>query len=130
MRGERSSKVLPEVVIEAHVFDWLADIVDAMPSRLSHVSSLLRQELDRAKIIQEPAEGVVTLNTSVRFSYEGAEDCKWVRLVFPEAADVDAGLIPVTSLLGVALIGLSEGAVMPWVDRDGAHRSLIVHAIE
>lgn len=129
MSNLQALDLLPEIVIDAALFDRLEHHVDAMPKRLSHVSSLLRQELERASVTSEIPNGVVAIDSEVEFRYGHSSQPHRVKVVLPENADVQSGLIPVTSLLGVALIGLSEGAVMFWRDKDGSARNLTVHKV-
>lgn len=121
---------LPEVLIEAALFDRLENHVEIMPERLSHVSCLLRQELGRAKVRAKIPGGVITINSEVVFSYGHSSQVHKVKVVLPEKADVQSGLIPVTSLIGVALIGLSAGDTMSWRDKDGLERNLTVRKVD
>ncbi|MBL8904295.1 MAG: GreA/GreB family elongation factor, partial [Rhizobiales bacterium] len=52
-----------------------------------------------------------------------------LQLVYPEKADIAAGRISILTPIGTALIGLSIGQTMTWVDRDGQSRQLRIVAV-
>jgi regulator of nucleoside diphosphate kinase len=51
---------------------------------------------------------------------------KQVRLVYPNAADIDAGRVSVLTPIGAALIGLSAGQAISFETPSGEQRSLTV----
>ena len=74
----------------------------------------LRRLLERATVVSSdvvPAE-IVTMNTQVVLADEGTGERRIVRVVYPEDADVNRGLISVLDPLGTALLGASPGQVI------------------
>ena len=75
----------------------------------------LLEELGRARIV--PAHKLPRTVAAIGRS---------VTLVFPENADIASGRVSVMTPIGVALIGLSEGASFHWETRAHAIRRLTV----
>ena len=121
-----TAAALPEIVFRKADHERIADLVDIMPGRLSHVSSLLRQELGRAQVTETPPSDTVQVYSKVSFKLAGLRRTRQVTLVYPHEAAIDEERIPVTSLLGAALIGLKKGATMSWRNRDGMPQTLTV----
>lgn len=123
---QKINTTLPEVVFRKSDYERIADLVDIMPTRLSHVSSLLRQELARARIEEKPPTDSVQIHSTVSFRLAGLRRVRQVTLVYPHEADMEQERIPVTSLLGAALIGLRKGSTMRWQNKDGSSQTLTV----
>jgi regulator of nucleoside diphosphate kinase len=84
--------------------------------------AFLDGELARAEVVPARAVGpdVVTMNSRVCFEVgDGGRRCTRT-LVYPWDADPNAGRLSVLSPLGVALLGLSVGDVIPWALPDGS----------
>jgi regulator of nucleoside diphosphate kinase len=91
----------------------------------------LEAELDRAEVV-EPAEvpaDVVTMNSRLRFRYEGSGEEREVTLVYPFAANLDEGRVSVLAPIGAALLGLSVGQAIEWPMPDGSAERLRVVGI-
>lgn len=89
-------------------------------------------ELGRARLVSRdklPAN-VVSLGRRVTYRDETTGEEKVVVLTSPEDADISQQRISVLTPIGVALLGLSEGAQFGWNDRTGATRSLTVLRVE
>lgn len=89
-------------------------------------------ELGRARLVSRdklPAN-VVSLGRRVTYRDEATGEEKVVVLTSPEDADISQQRISVLTPIGVALLGLSEGAQFGWNDRTGATRSLTVLRVE
>lgn len=74
----------------------------------------LRRLLERATVVSSdvvPAK-IVTMNTQVVLADEGTGERRIVRVVYPEDADANRGLISVLDPLGTALLGASPGQVI------------------
>ena len=88
----------------------------------------LLDEISRAKIMT-PAKmpgTVVAIGSTVTYRDETTGHEKSVTLVFPENADIERGRVSVMTPIGVALLGLSEGAAFYWDTRDNQRRMLTV----
>ena len=69
---------------------------------------------------------VVAIGRAVTYRDESTGQEKTVAPVFPEDADIARGRISILTPIGVALIGLAEGASLHWDTRDGKRRVLTV----
>lgn len=106
--------------------DMLADLAYNAESRLPQVSALLIEEIDRAKIhsaAKIPAD-VVTMGATVAFTDEQSGAERTVQLVLPGEADIAAGRVSILTPVGAGLIGMREGQVIDWPDREGQKRKL------
>ena len=102
-------------------------IARSAANKFDNIADELMTELERAE--QCPAgevpPNVVRMQSIVRFvTDKGTEHS--VALVYPEDADIIRDRLSVLSPIGAALIGLSEGQVMSWIDRAGGTRWLKV----
>lgn len=126
---EVEQEVLPQAVFRESDYDRISDLAEIMPDRLFHVALLLRQELARGSVKENPPPDTVQMHSTVRFRMRDSSNWEQVKLVYPHEADVEHGLIPVTSLLGAALIGLQTGATMRWRTKDGMLQTLTVGSV-
>ena len=94
------------------------------------VAGLLQQELDRATVTGDRPAHAVGLDRWVHYSDGRATDLRRVKIVLPQAADIDAGLISALSHVGAGLIGLPEGQSILWPDPSGAVRKLTPVLVE
>lgn len=73
-------------------------------------------ELKRAKIVDPkdvPAD-VVTMNSKVLLHYVNSAEEENYKLVFPNEADFNQGLISVLAPIGTAILGYREGDTVEW----------------
>lgn len=124
----RVGKRAPKVVInEAHItrFELLAD---AAWARFPELSDRLVDELSRARIVtpKKLPANVVDIGRLVTYRDDTTGEEHSVTPVFPEDADISKGLVSLMTPLGVALLGLAEGARFYWDARDGTRRPLTV----
>lgn len=93
-------------------------------------AAMLLTELDRAEVSPAramPAD-VVTMNSRVTFIDDRNGTQRTVTLVYPQDADIEAGLVSILSPVGVGLIGMRAGSAILWPDRERHDRLLrIVH---
>ncbi|MGH9456988.1 MAG: nucleoside diphosphate kinase regulator [Thermoanaerobaculia bacterium] len=91
----------------------------------------LLDEIERARIVpsQEVPPGVITMNTRLRLTDTDAGASRVVTVVFPGAADADAGKVSILAPLGTALLGYSVGDVIEWAVPGGL-RHYRIEAIE
>jgi regulator of nucleoside diphosphate kinase len=119
----------PPIVVSETDADRLFPLAEKAEVR----SSLgLLGELERAELRPDTAmpPTVVGMESEVAFIDEAHGACRTVRLVYPCDADIAAGRISVMTPIGTALLGLSEGQVIEWPDRDGQVRALRVVRVE
>jgi regulator of nucleoside diphosphate kinase len=90
----------------------------------------LQGELRRATVVaqSEVPRDVVTMNSRVEYADITARVRDTVRLVYPQAA-TGSGNLPVTTPLGMALLGLREGQEIEWNFPVGGRRRLRVEAV-
>lgn len=104
--------------------------VDGLAARTPAVSAFLSGELARA-IVRPDGElprTIVRMGSRVLFRRADGMPLEWGELAYPDQPAGD-GRITVASPLGVALLGLREGARMPYVDADGTGRWLSVERV-
>lgn len=97
---------LSKLILEAYGSDY----------RNSQYLEMLRQELDRAKIVSStdiPA-GVVTMNSTVCLEDLDTHEEEIYTLVFPEDADLTQGKISVLAPIGTAMLGYEVGDSFEW----------------
>ncbi|WP_040615833.1 nucleoside diphosphate kinase regulator [Oceanicola granulosus] len=121
----------PKVVICSDTLDRLESLAEGALQRNPDLADRLLGELGRARIVP-PARlpaNVVAIGRAVTYRDETTGLAKSVVPVFPEDADIARGRISVLTPIGVALIGLAEGAAIPWETRDGSRRVLSVLSV-
>lgn len=104
--------------------------IDRLNEQAPDVSSFLSTELDRA-IVRPDTELPLTLvrmGSRVLFARDDNHPMEWAALVFPDEAPAD-GEISLATPVGAALLGLREGARMPYTDHDGHIRHLSVQRV-
>lgn len=90
----------------------------------------LRNELARAKVVpadQIPPD-VITMNSRVRLRDLDRDTTHEYTLVYPTAADYNAGRISVVAPIGAAMLGYREGSEIEW-PVPGGRRRLRVEAV-
>lgn len=92
-----------------------------------HMDFLL-YELDRARIVPDTLvpPDVVRLGSMVRYRYAPDQE-RTIKLVMPSEIELPGNYrLAVTSAHGAALLGLRAGAVMNWLDPEGATHQIEV----
>ena len=91
-------------------------------------TDFLLYELDRARVVpdtQVPRD-VVRLGSMVRYRYAPDHE-RTIKLVMPSEVELPGNYrLAVTSAHGAALLGLKAGAVMTWLDPNGATQRIEV----
>jgi len=92
----------------------------SLPRGGSHTLAQLREELDRAVIIDPAAvpSGIVTLELRVEYEDVDTGEVEDYTITFPELATIDAQRISVLTPIGVALIGCRVGDIVRWTMRE------------
>lgn len=118
----------PPVIIEDTLLAALEDLAAAAGARMPDLAGRLLHELSRARIVPDgeaPAD-VVAIGSLVTFRDESTGRVQQVSLVLPAHADIEYGRVSVLTPIGVALIGLAQGASIRWETRSGETRRLTV----
>ena len=89
--GPAPSADLPEIFLTPAEHDQLSRLVG--DHEATGVAGLLQQELDRATVVEDRPAHAVGLDRWVHYSDGRAGDLRRVKVVLPQAADIDAGLI-------------------------------------
>ena len=118
----------PKVVISADCLDRLEALAEGAIQRNSDLADRLLGEIGRARVVSAAKlpPNVVAIGRAVTYRDESTGQEKTVTPVYPEDADIARGRISILTPIGVALIGLAEGASLHWDTRDGKRRVLTV----
>lgn len=119
---------LPPISLRMCDADRLRNIAEAAAEKYPQTTDFLSREIDRAEILPDARllPGLVTMDSEVTFRDDISLQERAVTLVYPEAADVDAGKISILTPIGAALIGLSVGQTIEFQTPGGRWRSLTV----
>lgn len=123
---------LPPISIRMCDADRLRNIAEAASDKYPQTTEFLAREIDRAEILADAHSlpGLVTMESDVTFRDDISLQERSVTLVYPEAADVDAGKISILTPIGAALIGLSVGQTIEFQTPGGRWRSLTVLKVD
>ena len=120
----------PLIWIGRTEYGRLLRAMDRLAGQAPDVSAFLSRELDRAIVRPEGdlPRTIVRMGSRVLFRRDDGLPFEWGELVYPDQSPTE-GQITVASPLGVALLGLREGARMPYGDADGTTRWLSVERV-
>ena len=118
----------PRVIIGADSLERLEALAEGAIQRNPDLADRLLGEIGRARIVPAAKlpQSVVAIGRAVTYRDESTGQEKTVTPVYPEDADIARGRISILTPIGVALIGLAEGASLHWDTRDGERRVLTV----
>lgn len=124
----RRTHAQPRVVIDRAYLDRLESLAYSARRRTPALADRLLEELVRARIADSARmpPNVVTIGNAVTFRDETTGREQTVVLVFPGEADIALGRVSVLTPIGVALLGLPEGASFSWDTLQGETRRLSV----
>lgn len=94
------------------------------------MAALLKEKLDTVRVVfgDDISATVATLNSRITFSVDGREPD--TRVISHERMQSPVGLfLPLTSLRGLALIGLSEGQLFRFAGQDGVHETIVLESV-
>jgi len=122
---------LPEILVTESDYERLDAILRHLPTQHA-VASLLRRELDRAEIVEstEVPGDVVTMNSRVVLEDPDTGERHHITLVYPSAADFDAGRLSILAPVGAALLGLRPGQTIDWPLPNGRVRRIRVISVD
>lgn len=106
----------------------LAQLAEAAAETSPATAEFLAGEVERATVVPDvaPLAGIVGMESEVTFRDDATGLLKRVTLVYPKAANIEAGRISVLTPIGAALIGLSAGQAISFATPSGERRSLTV----
>lgn len=118
----------PPIKIRQADLERLAQLAEAATATSPATAEFLAGEIERATVVPDtaPLTGIVTMESEVVFRDDATGVQKQVTLVYPKAADIEAGRISVLTPIGAALIGLSAGQAISFATPSGERRSLTV----
>lgn len=118
----------PRLTIDRALADRLDALADSAQRGMPELADRLQEELSRARVVDSAKmpPNVVTLGNAVTYRDETTGREQTAILVLPGEADIAAGRVSVLTPIGVALIGLPEGASFWWETRQGQTRQLTV----
>lgn len=126
----RISTRRPKIVIGEESLPRLEALAEKSLDRDPALAGRLLDELERAHIVKQrkiPAN-VAAIGNMVTYRDETTGQERSVTLVFPIDADIAQQKISIMTPIGVALLGLKEGARFYWDTRGGERRMLtLVH---
>ena len=118
----------PKIVINEDELTHIEGLAEGAMLRNPALADRLLEELGRARIVKAnkmPGD-VVSIGSTVTYRDEASGQSKTVTLVYPEHADIMRQRISIMTPIGVALLGLSEGAAFYWDTRDNQRRLLTI----
>lgn len=130
--GSKSRTRDPKIVIDAAHLPRIEALAEGAMQRNPAMADRLLDEISRARATPSdkmPAS-VVSIGSTVTYRDESTGQEKSVTLVFPENADIDNQRVSLMTPIGVALLGLSEGAAFYWDTRGNQRRTLTVVRVE
>lgn len=118
----------PSLLMMRRDYERLSSLVQRIDS---DIASLLEHELERAQVVsgEEIPQGVVTMNSEVRFQDLDTGKESHVVLVYPQEADIQKSRISILAPVGAALIGLRVGQSIDWPLPNGKRRRLKVISV-
>ncbi|MEB8389083.1 nucleoside diphosphate kinase regulator [Rhodobacteraceae bacterium KMM 6894] len=129
---KRPTKRNPKIVINADDLTHLEALADGMMKRQPALADRLFDEIARARIVpsSKMPRDVVSMGSTVTYRDETTGQEKSVTLVYPEESDITLLRVSVTTPIGVALLGLAEGASFYWDTRENQRRMLTIISVE
>jgi regulator of nucleoside diphosphate kinase len=115
-----------EILITETDFSRLRNLMESPRYRSTHAALLmtLNEELHRGTIVtaDEVPQGIVTMNSQVRFRDLKGHGTETYTLVYPQEADINEGKLSVLAPLGTALLGARVGQVVTFDAPAGVRR--------
>ena len=109
----------PNIVLGKSDHGQLTLLALAGSGHTSDAADDLLHELDRAKVVVDPALPPDVVRMGSRARYRTGRDERHVELTYPADADISARRISVLTPVGTALIGLRVGQSITFRTRDG-----------
>ena len=121
----------PAIVLSEADLDRLERLLDSLPSFNTPDLDALRQELERAEVLEPGAipPQVITMNSTARFRDQTSGREFELTLVYPDDTHLTHGTVSVLAPVGSALLGLSVGQSIEWPLPGGRTMTLTVLAV-
>ncbi|EKO3580131.1 nucleoside diphosphate kinase regulator [Vibrio metschnikovii] len=112
------------IIVSTLDMDRISALMDKLP-KLSKELERLENELDRATVLnpEEIPADVVTMNSTVKFKFQGSDDVMQKTLVYPHDVKGNDD-ISIFAPVGSALLGLSKGQQLTWPMPNGVERTI------
>ena len=122
----------PSILVSWLDMDRLDRMLDSLPATQAAARDALLDELGRAALAQpwEMPPDVVTMNSRVRFSFDGADEEVAMTLTYPKDMHGDPDQLSILTPVGTALLGLKTGVTIRRQGPDGAKFGLTERGIE
>jgi regulator of nucleoside diphosphate kinase len=122
----------PKIIVNEDDLAHFEALAQGAMQRNPALADRLLDEISRARVVtaKKMPANVVAIGSTVTYRDETTGQERSVTLVFPEDADIARGQVSVMTPIGVALLGLTEGAAFYWDTRENQRRMLTVIGVE
>jgi regulator of nucleoside diphosphate kinase len=122
----------PRIVLNADDLAHIEALAEGAMERNPLLADRLFDEINRARIVPaaKMPTNVIGIGSTATYRDETTGQEKSVTLVYPEDADITRQRVSVLTPIGVALLGLAEGAAFHWDTRANQRRTLTVIRVE
>jgi len=126
MPTNRKSFARPPLEIRETDAEQISNLALQIEAHSPKVAEMLLSEINRAKLVIDArlSPSTVAMHSTVKFVDDESGVERTLQLVYPQEADIEAGRISITSLVGAGLIGLKAGQSISWPNRGGHERPL------
>jgi regulator of nucleoside diphosphate kinase len=121
----------PKIIISSLDAQRLENLLESLPRNAFAGKSELEAELARAEVVapQDVPPTVVTMNSTVRFKVDCANQEFCLTLVYPKDFTNDGQTISILAPVGSALLGLTQGDKIEWPKPGGGTLSVRIEEI-
>lgn len=132
LSAKKQANRRPRIVINADDLDHIEALADGAMERNPALADRLLEEIGRARIVPaaKMPPTVIGIGSIATYRDDTTSQEKTVTLVYPEEADIARQRVSVTTPIGIALLGLAEGAAFYWDTRNNQRRTLTVIRVE
>ena len=112
------------IVLTSRDFDRLERLLESLPAEFPEVSARIRAPTRRVLEPEQIPSNVVTMNSTVRFTFDESGEEFRLTLVYPKDTHGEPDRISVLAPVGSALLGLAVGDEIKW-SRPGGGMSTV-----
>ncbi|MFX0547143.1 nucleoside diphosphate kinase regulator [Roseovarius sp. S1116L3] len=122
----------PRIVLNAEDLPRIEALAEGAIVRNPALADRMFDEINRAQIVpaSEMPGDVIGIGSTATYRDETTGQEKAFTLVYPEDANIALDRVSVLTPIGVALLGLAEGAAFHWDTRANQRRTLTVIRVE
>lgn len=104
------------IVVTSRDLERLENLLDSLPAGAFPGKAALASELERSEVVepQQIPPDVVTMNSTVRFTFTESGEEFSLTLVYPKDAQGQSDRISILAPVGSALLGLTVGDDIQW----------------